>query len=93
MSPQFSNPDAIAKAGEAIYREMYQKDYEQNYRGMFVAVNINTKVATLGKTAGEALQKAKETDPTGVFHLIRVGFSGAFQLSRHQSASQNSLAK
>jgi len=72
---------------------MYQKDYEQNHHGMFVAININTKVATLGKTAGEALQSAKEADSDGVFHLIRVGFSGAFQLSRYQSASQNHLVK
>ena len=92
MTLQSLNPEAVAKAGEAIYQEMYRENYEQNHRGMFVAINVNTKAATLGETAGEALQKAKEADPQGVFHLIRVGFSGAFQLSRHQSVSQNRLA-
>jgi hypothetical protein len=93
MTLQSLNPEEVARTGEAIYREMYQENYEQNHRGMFVAINVNTKAATLGKSAGEALQKAKEADPHGVFHLIRVGFSGAFQLSRHQSASQDRHTK
>jgi hypothetical protein len=93
MSPQYSDPKAITEAGEAIYREMYQKDFEQNHAGMFVAVNINTKTASLGKTAAEAIQEAQKADPKGVLYLVRVGFPGAFQLSRYQSASQDSILK
>jgi hypothetical protein len=93
MTAPFSDPKAIAEAGEAIYRDMYQKDYEQNQRGKFVAININTKAATLGDTAGDALLKAKKADPHGIFHLIRVGFTGAFQLSRRQRATEDCLLK
>ena len=93
MPVPFSDPKAIVEAGEAIYRDMYQRDFEQNQHGKFVAINVNTKVATLSETAGEALLKAREADPQGVFHLIRVGFTGAFQLSRRQRATQDSLVK
>ncbi len=94
MGAPFTNPKAIAEAGEAIYREMYQKDFEQNQAGKYVAININARTATLGDGPGEALVKAKEIDPHGIFHLIRVGFPGAFQLSRYQLASpQNSFIK
>lgn len=86
-SGPFINPKAVAEAGEAIYREMYQKDYEQNLPGKFVAINVKTKTATVADSAGEALLKAKALDPTGVFHLLRVGFPGAFQLSRYQRAT------
>jgi hypothetical protein len=47
--------------GEAIYREMYQQDYEQNQPGKFVAINIRTKTATLGSTASEALSSHNPT--------------------------------
>ena len=94
MGAPFSNPKAIADAAETIYREMYQQDFEQNQPGKFVVININTKTATLGNTASEALLAARQADPQGVFHLIRVGFPGAFQLSRYQnSASQDRLIK
>ena len=93
MTAPFSDPKAVAQAGEAIYREMYQKDFEQNQRGKFVAINVKTKTATLGNSASEALLKAKEADKDGVFHLIRVGFAGAFQLSRHQRATEECLTK
>ena len=93
MGAPFSNPKAVAEAGEAIYRDMYQKDYEQNQPGKFVAINVHTKSAFIGDTAGEALISARNAEPKGVFHLIRVGFPGAFQLSRYQRASQNSLIK
>jgi len=93
MNAPFSDPKAIAEAGETIYRDMYQKDFEQNQRGKFVAINVKAKTATLGDTASDALLAAQKADPHGVFHLIRVGFTGAFQLSRHQRVSQGSLAK
>lgn len=94
MGAPFSNPKAIAEAAETIYREMYQQDFEQNQPGKFVVINIRTKTATLGDNASDALVKARQADPQGIFHLMRVGFPGAFQLSRYlHSASQDRLIK
>jgi len=94
MTAPFSDPKAVAEAGEAIYKDLFQKDFEQKYRGKFVAINIGMKTATLGDSASDALLEARKADPTGVFHLIRVGFTGAFQLSRYQRATaQNCLIK
>ena len=94
MATPFNNPKAIADAGEAIYRELFQTEFEKTQVGKFVAINIHAKTATVADTPSDALLQAREADPLGVFHLIRVGFPGVFQLSRYQRASpQDSLIK
>jgi hypothetical protein len=81
MNPIPSNPKAIAETGEKIYNERYRAQYEAEHVGEFVAINIASGHATLGKTAEESLRKAKESDPLGLLHLIRVGSAGAFRVS------------
>ena len=81
MNPIPLTPKAIAERGEQIYRLNYQAEYEAVHHGKFVAVNVNTGAATLGATPDEALQTARGADPKGMFHLIRVGFPSAFQVS------------
>jgi hypothetical protein len=81
MNPQWTNPKAISEAGEKIYREQHQARLEAEHSGEFVAINVNTGRATVRNTPEEALLAAKEEDPSGVFHLIRIGFDSAFQVS------------
>ena len=78
MSTNFNNPKAISEAGEKIYERLYKANYENLYRGKFVAINVLDDSATIGDTATDALVKAKATHPKGLFHLIRVGHTGAF---------------
>jgi len=89
MSTNFSNPKAIAQAGEKIYREKFQRDLEASHTGEFVAINVNTEQATLGDTPEAALDKAKAEDPNGRLHLIRVGFPSAFQVSHARSEASD----
>jgi hypothetical protein len=94
MATPFNNPKAIAEAGETIYREKFQQELEKTQSGKFAAINVHAKTVTVADTPSEALLKAKHADPSGVFHLIRIGFPGAFQLSRYQRVSpQDSLIK
>lgn len=80
MNPKFSNPNAIAEAGEKIYASL-RADLESTQHGKFVAINIESKAHYLGDNPEEALETAKAAEPQGVFHLIRVGFPGAFRIS------------
>jgi hypothetical protein len=90
MSLYLSNPKAIADTGERIYRERYQKDFEEKYLGKFVAVSVKTGDATVGDSPQEALEQAKSKEPDGLFHLIRVGYPGAFQMGySYQDADQD----
>lgn len=80
MGTRFSNPKAIATAGEEIYQSL-QRDQERTHRGQFVAINVKTKRYHLGENAEAALENARAEEPDGLFHLIRIGFAGAFQIS------------
>jgi len=80
MSINFNNPKAISEAGEKIYERLYKADYEKLHVGKFVAINVLDESSTIGDTATDALVKAKASQPKGLFHLIRVGHSGAFEV-------------
>ena len=75
-----NDPKDIAQAGLKIYYEMYRVEYEAKYPGQFLAINILDNAAILGTTATAALTKARQARPAGVFHLIRIGHTGAFEV-------------
>lgn len=100
----FNNPKAIADAGERIYREKFQMEsgdpsdgprrpsFESEHSGEFVAINVVAETAHLGATPEEAFNAARKADQNGVFHLIRVGYPGAFQMSyQHKHDTQDWL--
>jgi hypothetical protein len=80
-SHPLSNPKAIAERGEEIYRNNYKELYEREQPGKFVAIDITTERDYLADTPEAALEAARAASPTGLFHLIQVGFSGAFRVS------------
>lgn len=78
------NPQEAADKGLAIYRERYQHDYEQRFLGKFVAIDISTGEAWIADTPEEALGIAQGKNPTGFFHLIKIGAAGVFRVSYTQ---------
>jgi len=81
MNLPFSSPKAIAEVGEKIYAERYKDEYERDHVGKFAAINVLNGQAFLGDTPEAALEWAKQDSPNGLFHLIQVGFPGAFRVS------------
>jgi hypothetical protein len=79
--PNMSNPKEIAETGEKIYSEKYRTDFELRYQGKYVAIEVKTGDAYVGDTSSDALQEARIKSPNGIFHLIKVGASGAFRMS------------
>ncbi len=80
-SDPFLNPRAIAEAGERIYRDKYQKEYEAKHLGKFVAIDVQTEESYLGDTSEGALSAGRNVASKTVFHLVRVGSPGAFRVS------------
>lgn len=80
MPDTMKNPEAIAERGLQIYDSKYREIYEREYTGKFVAVGIEDESATIGDTGSEALLKANSHNPSGLFHLIRVGYPAAFEI-------------
>jgi len=85
-TPNPSTKD-IAQRGEAVYRERYQAHFERINLGKFVAVNVNDGEATVADTAEDAIRVALERDPSGLFHLMRVGHKAAFEAGWYMSCA------
>jgi hypothetical protein len=81
VTMEISNPKAAAALGEQIYSDNFRAEYEVTHFGKFVAIDVQSKTAYLGDSAEEALDKARKASPNGVFHLIKVGSTGAFRVS------------
>ena len=78
---QHMNPQGIVEAGERIYKEKYQSEYEKKHFGRFAAIDVNTEKIYVSDVPEKALKDARDDDSEGVFHLIRIGSTGAFRVS------------
>lgn len=83
----FTDPKAVAEHGEEIYRRKYREEYERVHQGKFVAIDVITEETYLGESPSEALSLAAARAPDGVFHLIKVGSSGAFRIGYSSNAN------
>jgi len=80
MNVPLNNPKAIADAGERIYQAKFQAAFEAAHMGEFAAINVVKETAFVGNTPELVFQSARQDDPQGIFHLVRVGYAGAFQM-------------
>lgn len=93
VDPRLTDPRATAALGEKIYAERYRAEFEKLYLGQFVVIDVATGEAYRGRSPEEALRTAKERVPDGVFHMIRIGETGAFRVSySSRVASRNRLS-
>ncbi|OLB34188.1 MAG: hypothetical protein AUH01_01430 [Acidobacteria bacterium 13_2_20CM_56_17] len=74
----------IAARGEATYGEKYCAELEKTSNGKFIAINVTNGDGTLADTGEDAVRLALEKDPSGFFHLMRVGHKAAFQAMEHE---------
>ncbi|MCL5011259.1 MAG: hypothetical protein M1127_03605 [Patescibacteria group bacterium] len=76
------NPEIIAEKGDKIYQEKLKAPLEKEHKGEFVAIEVESERYFLGKTPEEALGVAKKEFSDRIFHLIRVGYTGVYNVSR-----------
>jgi hypothetical protein len=88
LAPATPSCQDIAERGEAIYREKYRGDLEKTSNGKFIAINVTNADATSADTGEEALRLALEKDPSGFFHLIRIGHKAAFEAGWYMSCAR-----
>ena len=88
LIPTALSSQDIATRGEAIYGEKYRAELEKTSRGKFVAINVANADATVADTGEDAIRLALEKDPSGFFHLIRVGHQAAFEAGWYMSCAR-----
>jgi hypothetical protein len=85
----FLSPSAIAEQGQKIYDTRYRAEMEEHQRGRYLAINVRTEQATAGDTPEQALEEARRADPSGLFHLIRIGFPSVYSSSAMTSHAES----
>lgn len=68
----YSSDQIVADKGEQIYKDLFQEQYEKEYSGQYVIIDVLKKQAYVAESAAEAVLKAKEDAPDGLFHLIKM---------------------
>ena len=74
--------DEIARKAEEIYEEKYKEEYERDHSGSYVVINLKNEDATVHEFSEEAVKAAREKDPYGLFHLMRIGPSPTLSMIR-----------
>jgi len=67
----------LARRGERLYRVKLKKLLEPQYKGQYVAIEVDSREYFVGRTVVEALQKAEDRYPNKQFHLIKIGYPAA----------------
>lgn len=86
-----SNPREAAERGEKIYHDKYKSAFEAEHYGKYVAIDIATEEAHVADSPEDAIELARETNPKGIFHLVKVGSTGAFRVSYTSNANMDWL--
>ena len=84
---EFSSPKEAAERGEKIYSDKYKSAFETEHYGKYVAIDITTEEAHVGPTPEDAIAEARKKNPKGIFHLVKVGSTGAFRVSYSSNAN------
>jgi hypothetical protein len=85
--PPAPSTQEIARRGEEIYEGKYQADFESKFNGKFAAINVRNQDATVEDTSEKAVRLALEKDPSGLFHLVRIGHKAAFEAGWYMSCA------
>ena len=80
-----SNIKRLAEAGNQVYEDFVKPNIdEEAEKGRFVAIEVESHNYYIGNTPVDAFLLAREKHPDKVFHLVRIGFPGVYEISRLQ---------
>lgn len=70
----------LSEEGKRIYEEL-RETLEPEHKGEYLAIEVGSGDYFIGKTIEEVGRKARKKFPDEVFHLVRIGYPGVFNLS------------
>ena len=68
--------EKIAREGSLIY-EAIRANYENDHKGEFLAIEIESKKEYLASTSAEAMVQARAAHPNKVFYVVKIGSDAA----------------
>lgn len=76
----FDDAAEVAEEGEGLYATRYQKDCERDFPGFFAAIDVNTGELHVAEFSEIAIQKAQQSNPNCVVHIVQIGEPSAVSM-------------
>ncbi len=73
--------EELDRRGWTRYQEI-RAELEDQHRGEYVAIEVDSGAYFLGKTPEEAFAQAEKSCPGKVFYLVRIGYKAAHKLKK-----------
>jgi hypothetical protein len=73
MQTETYDKEAFGETAKAIYQKKYKTEFEEKYKGQYVAIDVESGDAFVGETGLEAYYEAIKTHPGNFFFFIRIG--------------------
>ena len=80
LQTELVSTSEIVEKAEKIYAERHRQACERDHLGAYAVIDLTDGAIYIGEFAEIAFEKAKESSPKGIFHLIRIGAPSAFNL-------------
>jgi hypothetical protein len=87
------NPTRLAELGRKLYDERFKDAYAAEHTGEVLAIDVDSGTAYLGTSPLEALTTARAANSNGHFHLVKIGFSGVYELRSGRPGSRVRLVR
>ena len=78
--------DDVARRGWSLYEQQIRPEVEPEHEGRFLVLDVDSGRYVVADDELEALDRAREEMPAGVFYLVRVGRRAAHRLGGRASA-------
>lgn len=79
------NIHQLSEKGKEIYQNL-KATLEPEHKGEYLVIEVESGDYFIGRTIEEAGKKARRKYPDKIFHLIKIGYPGVFNLSTFASS-------
>jgi hypothetical protein len=86
-------PQEISDRGDALYAKKFRAEYEKQYPGKFLAIDVTSEQGFLGESPEQALEAAQAQNINGYFHLVKIGSAGVFRVSFSRSHTHDGVIR
>src|ERR1035437_2727943 len=72
--------ERVGRLGHEIYERKFREEFEKNYHGKYVAIDVDTEQAFIGDTSEGASKNARQVNPKAIPLILGVGFDASIRL-------------
>ncbi len=87
MPEVLDTDEQVVRRGEALFEERIRPELDEQERGKFLVVDVETGDYELDADELQALKRAKAKKPEAVLYMLRLGYPTAYRLGRRAAVA------